>query len=109
MRRLIAQFVACLTAVCLAAPAVAQDDDESRPGLISFITEGPHRERMVAADVFVPTRKAEPKPFQQQWQGLLLLKSEGKYRFHAFLQGTTKVQLGERTLLEGTSDEPAWI
>ncbi|MDZ4684715.1 MAG: PA14 domain-containing protein [Planctomycetaceae bacterium] len=116
MRRFFTQLAMCLAAVCLPSPAIAQDDDdESRPGLISTATGQYRRGQELVADVSLRTMlpeqdfRGDKNSWQQEWHGQLLLKSEGKYRFHAFVHGGVKVQLGERLLLDDATDQPAWV
>jgi glucose/arabinose dehydrogenase/mono/diheme cytochrome c family protein len=110
MRYDYAAFAVGLAALCLTLPVSAQDDDEDvRPGLISTLTDGPRREQSLAVDVFVPSQTEQPESHRQSWRGLLLLKSEGRFRFHAFVHGTVQIQLGGRPVLAATTDRPSWV
>jgi mono/diheme cytochrome c family protein len=111
LRRLLAAFAMSLVALGFVAPVAAQDedDDESRPGLVSVLVTRNWGESTVAADVFVPTTQNSNAALKQTWQGLLLLKSEGRYQIHAHLNGAVTVKVGERTLLSGNTDGPQWL
>jgi len=109
-----AVMVLCLTTQTVTALR-AQDDDELVPGLhVTYSASGIDVSR-VDGDIAFDWQQGSPDlrlpsgPFQARWDGYVLLREEGKYRFHAFLQGTVVIRVNGQIVLEGNSETPAWV
>lgn len=99
----------------------ATDDDEEAvrfPGIVgTYIAGGRSVSRRDADIEFVwdtksPFQQLPTGPFQAQWQGKLLVRAPGKYRFYAQLQGQVEATLAKQPILAGqtVADAPAkWI
>lgn len=106
-----------LVALLLSAgPAFGQDDeDEQPPGLRARYQVGTTVVERVDSDIAFEWAEAAPDErlpsgnFHARWTGTLLLRSEEKYQFHAFLQGRIKLVVNGQTVLQGTTDSPQWI
>ena len=99
----------------MAATASGQDDDEQPPGLLARFQVGSVFVERVDSDVAFqwgsqpPDERLPGGPFTATWNGTLLLRDSEKYQFHAFAQGRVSVKVDGKLVLDGTSDEPAWI
>ncbi|MFN0199433.1 MAG: PA14 domain-containing protein [Planctomycetaceae bacterium] len=107
------------------SPLYAQDDadnqnttvadDELQNGLIVTYRTDSAEVQQLDDLVSVDWRERAPDPrlsakkFSADWNGRLLVRQEGKYRFHAYVAGRIKVKLGERVLLEGERETADWI
>lgn len=100
-------------------PAEDEDDEPPRfPGIVGTYTAGGQSRSRRDLDVsFVwdgqpPLQQLPAGPFQVQWQGKLLVRAPGKYRFYAQLQGHVTASLGKQSILTGQTDAGApakWI
>lgn len=101
----------------LAASVVfAQDDDEElAPGLIAEYTAGDRSVRRIDGDVAFDWQAGSPDvrlpagPFSARWSGQILLRAEGKYRWHAYLTGEVTVRVKDIVVLQGKVEQPQWI
>ncbi len=107
-----------LVAMLLAAsPLFAQDndDDEQPPGLRARYAVGTISVERIDSDIefpwgdAAPDERLPPGKFHARWTGSLLLRSEEKHQFHAFVQGRLKLVVNGQVVLEGASDAPHWI
>ncbi len=106
-----------LVAMLLAAsPLFAQDDDDEQPpGLRARYTVGTLSVERIDSDIAfpwcdkAPDERLPPGKFRAHWTGTLLLRSEEKHQFHAFVQGRLKLVVNGQVVLEGASDSPQWI
>lgn len=100
--------------------AQADEDEESvrYPGVIGTYTGGGESVTRRDPDIaFVwdrqsPDSRIPGGPFQVQWQGKLLVRSPGKYRFAAQIAGHVQATLADQTILSGESKPDAaasWI
>ncbi|MEZ6056019.1 MAG: c-type cytochrome [Planctomycetaceae bacterium] len=56
-----------------------------------------------------PGGNLSSKQFAVDWQGTLLVKTEGTYRLHAFLSGQAAVSIDGKVHLKGEREEPGWV
>src|SRR5690606_4918082 len=98
-----------------AARAQFDEDADLIPGLVARYTAGDRSlERIVvdlshAWDVEAADPRLPAEPFSATWSGNLLLREEGTYTFHAYLQGDVAIELDGETLLQAQRDEPGWV
>ena len=100
-------------------PAAGDDDEPLRfPGIVGTYSAGGRSVSQRDADVaFVwdaqsPAQQLPVGPFQAQWQGKLLVRAPGKYRFYAQVQGQVEATLARQPILAGQTDVGApakWI
>ncbi len=100
-------------------PAVDEDEEPPRfPGIVGTYTAGgrsvSRRDADVAffSDAQAPVQQLPAGPLRARWQGKLLVRSPGKYRFYAQLQGHVTATLAKQSILTGETnpDGPAkWI
>src|SRR4051812_7096947 len=102
--------------VLLAGAAFAQDDDdELAPGLIAEYTAGEQTVRRIDGDLAFdwatgsPDSRLPAGPFSARWSGQILLRAEGRYRWHAYLQGDLSVRINDQIVFQGQSERPQWI
>ena len=96
-----------------------EDDEPVRfPGIVgTYTASGQSRSRRdidiaFAWDKQSPLQQLPAGPFQVQWQGKLLVRAPGKYRFYAQLQGNVTASLNNQSILTGQTDAGApakWI
>ena len=96
--------------------ALAQDDeDELLPGLLAEYSTQSHSVRRIDPDIAFVWGKAAPDerlatgPFTAKWSGRVLLRGEGKTRWHAFVQGKVDVRIDDKVVVRGEADKPAWL
>lgn len=97
--------------------AIAQDDDddELRPGLLATYRTGEATVTQVDRDIALRNsggsvdERLPAGPLSVTWDGLILLRTEEKYRFHAFVHGKVRVTVAGREVLNGTTDGPQWL
>jgi mono/diheme cytochrome c family protein len=102
----------------LAALLLIQDDDDARralpPGLLATYTGGAATARRIDPDVSfawdrdVPDERLPAGPFAARWEGLLLVRQEGRVRFHAYLEGEVELRLDGKPALVGGAPRPEW-
>ncbi len=91
------------------------DDDEFVPGLVTtYSSAGTSLQRIDDDVAFVwgrssPDHRLPAGRIQALWQGKLMLKAAGTYRFYAHLQGKVSLRLDGQEVLSGTQAEPGWI
>ena len=101
----------------LVTPALfaADDDDDSHPGLVARFAAGEREITRIDRDVQFtwgahgPDVRLPTGPFQANWSGMLLIRTEGKHAFHLYLQGEANVALNGKTVVAGRRDTPGWI
>jgi len=105
-----------LIALLMSSPSFAQDDDDELPsGLLAEYSTKDHTVRRVDPDVaFVwdkaaPDDRLRPEPFTAQWNGRILLRGEGKTRWHAFVRGRVEVRIDNKVVVRGETGKPAWV
>lgn len=104
-----------LLLLLITASAFAQDDDEQPPGLHARYQVGQAVVERVDPDIaFVwgdaaPDDRLPSGKFTANWSGTLLLRSQDKYRVHAFVQGRVSVKVNQQVVLDGETDRPGWI
>ena len=103
-------------------PVTAQDDfddepPEFLPGLIGVV-ELPTGERIeqLADDIVfdwsnssVDGRANPDASFKVRWNGFLECKENGSFKLHSFVAGRVRIQVDEREILSGESNEPRWL
>lgn len=94
----------------------AQDDDDELPaGLDAEYRAGDVIIRRIDGDLAFnwqdgsPDLRLPPGPFRARWTGKILLRSEGTYRWHAYVQGHLSVRIGESVVLDGDAPSPQWL
>ena len=110
------------TSLCLcialfaAVTSFAQDEaDELPPGLLAEYSTPSHTVRRVdPAIAFVwgaaaPDERLAAESFTAKWSGRVLLRGEGKTRWHAFVQGKVEVRIDDTIVVRGEADKPAWL
>ncbi len=102
--------------VTLSSAAAEDDDDEIRAGLVGRFTDenGLEFERIDRTIAFdwgtrPPDRRLGEGTFNVRWQGKLMSQAPGVYQLSAYVSGRLKITLNGKVLLEGRSDEPAWL
>ncbi len=91
------------------------DDDELSPGLRAEYLSGERTHSRIDGDIAFDWTSGSPalplpeRPFRVRWTGQLLLRSEGVYRFHAYLQGKLTVRVNDAVVLAGESETARWI
>lgn len=105
--------------VLLAYPGgvFAQDDgdDELRPGLLATYRAGGVAVQQIDRDVAIMTgadsidERLPAGPLSVVWDGQILLRTEEKYRFHAFVHGRVAVTVAGKEVFAGVTDRPQWI
>ncbi|MAG93034.1 MAG: hypothetical protein CMJ48_04725, partial [Planctomycetaceae bacterium] len=113
MRSMLRRFV---IASCLltATTAIAQDEDFP-PGMHArYAAAGETVERIDPGVQFVwgsdsPDPRIPQGEFTVEWTSQLLVRQEGKFRFHAYVQGDLSVSLDDRVVLKGSANQPVWI
>ncbi|HBN78975.1 MAG TPA: hypothetical protein DD473_24820 [Planctomycetaceae bacterium] len=105
-----------VTNFVLAAPEVENpEESDFPPGLLGTYIVGDTRLERIDADVSFDWQSSSPDPlmgpgpFSANWQGLLLVKSQGGHRFHVYLAGEVEILIDGKTVLKGFSDQPQWI
>ncbi len=105
-----------LAVLLTAASACAQDeDDEQPPGLRARYQVDQSVVERVDPDIAFqwgdgpPDERLPSGSFTANWSGTLLLRSEDKYRFHAFVQGRVHLKVNGQTVVDGKSEQPQWI
>lgn len=98
-----------------------EDDDEQKvqyPGIWgTYSAAGKSISRRDADVAFVwgeqsPVQQLPAGPFEVQWQGKLLIRPPGKYRFHARVQGQLEVTFNGQKVLEASTKDaksPQWV
>lgn len=97
--------------------ASAQFDEEGDfpPGLLARYSASGRTVERIDPDVsFVwndsaPDPRLPAGPFNAEWTSLLLVRQDGQYRIHAYLQGEAAVQIDGKTVLTGRRSKPGWI
>jgi len=96
-------------------PLLADDLFEGlRPGLIARYSDGTlSRSRIESTiagrwDTRAPLDGIAPQRFRVEWSGVLFVRSDTTYRFHAHGQGRITLRIGDQTVLEADSTEAAW-
>lgn len=116
MTKSAAMFCCLGLVVALSVSAFGQDDDDEQPpGLRARYQVSDVTIERVDPDISFPWGAASPDPrlpsgpFKAQWSGTLLLRTAGKYQFHAFLQGKVSLKVNGQEVLQGQADAPRWI
>ncbi|MBC8113234.1 MAG: hypothetical protein H7062_02560, partial [Candidatus Saccharimonas sp.] len=94
----------------------AQDDDDELPsGLLAMYSTKSHTVQRVDPDIAFTWDQAAPDerlaagPFTAKWIGRILLRGEGRTRWHAFVQGKVEVRIDDKVVVHGESEKPAWV
>ncbi len=99
----------------LAAFTQDDDDDELRPGLLATYRAGGVAILQIDRDVAVTTgnsaidERFPAGPLSVVWDGQILLRTEEKYQFHAFVHGQVVVTVAGKEVFAGVTDGPQWI
>ena len=93
-----------LPIVLIATSVFGQDDDDEQPpGLRARYQVDTSVVERVDPDIAFAWGSGSPDerlpigPFTANWSGSLLLRSEGKYQFHAFVQGEILLSINGQT------------
>lgn len=109
------QTFGILAVLFIVGAALGQDDDEQLPGLRARYRVNQTSIERVDPDIAfdwagnAPDERLPFGKFTAEWTGTLLLRSEEKYQFHAFTQGRVWLTVNGQKVLEGHSEQPAWI
>lgn len=97
------------------------EDDDYPPGLVAkFIapaSDGRAAKTIERVDPNVqfawgagsPDARLAGDAFEVTWSGKLLVRAEGKYRFHLFVQGSATATVNGRTVVEGQRKTAGWL
>ncbi|MCH2591350.1 MAG: PA14 domain-containing protein, partial [Planctomycetales bacterium] len=94
------------------------EDDEYQPGLVGAYTVGGQTVERIDPDIAFDWKGGSPDPrlesgrFRARWQGNLLVRQPGRYRWHAFVSGAIRVRVNGREVLAGKSPQagkPGWV
>lgn len=99
-----------LVAAAFVSAASAQDDDleSERPGLIATFSTPTATARRLVFDLSghwglaSPDARIAADEFAGRWEGLLLIQTPGRHRFHARSDGAVEWKVGGRVVLKGT-------
>ena len=105
------------SATIISAPARAQFDEEADliPGLVAKYEAGGRTVERIDVDLSHDWRDAPPDRrlpygvFNGTWSTGLLLREEGPYTFHAYLQGAVTIKIDGDTVLDAESNTPGWV
>jgi cbb3-type cytochrome oxidase cytochrome c subunit len=107
---------AILILLLMSTTAWAQDDDDEQPpGLRGRYVVNQAVVERVDSDLSFDWGSAPPDErlpsgkFSARWAGTILLRTEGRYQFHAFLQGTTTLTVNGQPVLNAQADTPRWV
>ena len=117
MQRIIVWMLVLPLMLTASSPLLSQDDvdEEYLPGLSATYTAGDKTIHRVDDDVAfvwgtsVPDSRLSAGPFRAQWQGRLLVKEPGEYRFYAFVEGRVSMRVDGREVLTGEQRTPGWV
>src|SRR5262245_20240971 len=112
---------AMVAALCLAAFACAQPDDEDeepefRPGLVACYAGGEiANARLSRCDLVInfdwgsssPDPRLPVGDFDTTWRGKLFVMAPGDYRFHLYLEGTAELTIAGTSVLNTKTNVPA--
>ncbi len=94
----------------------AQDDEDELPsGLLAEYSTPSHAVRRVDPDIafvwnqYAPDERLAAGPFSAKWSGRILLRGEGKTRWHAFVQGKVEVRIDDKIIVRGEANKPGWV
>ncbi len=107
----------CLTLVfwLMTTHVFGQFEDEFPPGLHATYSAGGKTVHRIDPDISFAWGESAPDSrlaaglFQANWSSLLLVRQEGRYRIHAYLQGAVNVSLDGVAVLQADSPEPGWV
>ena len=116
----------CVTLLFTASAAAQDEDDELPPGLLATYTtkrDGAQGDtaaknqsvQRVDPDIaFVwdnasPDERLAAGPFRAEWSGRILLRGEGRTRWHAFVQGKVEVRIDDKVVVSGETEKPTWV
>jgi mono/diheme cytochrome c family protein/glucose/arabinose dehydrogenase len=110
-------LVAILTLTTLVSAAHAQFDEEADliPGLVAKYTAGDQTIERIDVDLShewatdAPDPSLPAAPFTAAWSSNLLLREEGTYTFHAYVQGHVAVEIDGEPVLQAQRDQPGWV
>lgn len=54
-------------------------------------------------------RLAHGTPFRARWEGILNLKEDGKFQFHAFLAGAFKLTINDELVIDAELNTAGWV
>lgn len=114
------QNLLCFSSLLLSLPgtlpaADVEEDEDYPPGLLARYQTGDLQVERVDPDVQFawgagsPDARLPPGPFTAHWSGKLLVRSEGTYRLHLYLQGEARVLLNGKAAVFGSSEKPGWV
>jgi mono/diheme cytochrome c family protein/glucose/arabinose dehydrogenase len=102
----------------LASPAARAQFDEDAdliPGLVARYTAGKQSIERIDTSLSHDWGMSAPDPrlprghFDAEWTSGLLLREEGTYTFHAYLQGKISVEIDGEVVLEADRPAPGWV
>ncbi|HUG91669.1 MAG TPA: PQQ-dependent sugar dehydrogenase [Planctomycetaceae bacterium] len=108
-------FLAVLLAAASSAAAQDDSDEDFPPGLVARYAAGGRTVERVDPDVaFVwngdaPDVRLPHGPFEAAWEGLLLVREPGEYRFHVYVHGEAAVEVEGAGVLSGGRESAGWI
>ncbi|MEE2991480.1 MAG: c-type cytochrome [Planctomycetota bacterium] len=110
-------LTAALLLGCLPGQLQGQDDDlEYDYGLLATYRDSHGKEvsRIEETPVLnwrgrLPDARLSGNSFSARWEGYVLVRSAGAYRFFLHAQGTVRLEVNGEVLVDQTSAEPAWV
>jgi mono/diheme cytochrome c family protein len=110
-----AWFAAFLCTVAVGNAQEEAEDSPFRPGLVATYSAGGQSVTRVDEVVAFEWLNASADQrllageFKATWRGRLWARGAGEYRLSCYVQGEVAVKLAGKTLIEGRSDQPAWL
>ncbi|MGE3315963.1 MAG: c-type cytochrome, partial [Planctomycetaceae bacterium] len=92
-----------------------EDEDALPAGLSATYTAAGRTVERVDPDIAFswgncsPDARLPPGPFRAQWHGRILVQTETRYVFHAYVDGAVSITLDGKLVAEGKTDAPGWI
>lgn len=94
----------------------AQDDEDAQPpGLLAAYSVASRTIERIDPDIAFVWGKNSPDsrlpefPLNVVWRGRLLVQTETKFTFHAFVEGEVSLSLNGKRVVEGKTNQPGWI
>jgi mono/diheme cytochrome c family protein/glucose/arabinose dehydrogenase len=111
------RLAALLFVLTWVRPAAAQfeEDGDLIPGLLGRYQAGSVTIERVDPGLShdwedaPPDERLPPGPFEVAWSSQLLLREESAFTFHAYVQGSVKVQIDGETVLAGDRADAGWV
>ncbi|MCA9071358.1 MAG: hypothetical protein KDA84_20665, partial [Planctomycetaceae bacterium] len=92
-----------------------EEESDFPPGLLAKYSIGQKTVERIDPTIAFDWKTASPDvrlpegAFSAEWEGTLLVREEGNYRLHAFVQGEAEISLDGKPVLTGKSKTAGWI